>query len=204
MSEIVVVENPRKKKRRKAAPKRRRKSTRRRKNPTLATYVASNPRRRKNRTPKRRNTYIRRRNPGRGLMKMFDMTAIIGVASGVFTARYSAQLIGMISPAIPTTGMTGTIVKVGTVLAVGSGLKFFGASSKMQSSFIAGGLGYCLLELADQFVAPALGLSGYYNENEYLTYDNYDAASDLSGYNSMSAAGLQNYGSGYTDPVLAA
>ena len=202
MSEILIVENGRKRKtRRKMSAKQKkyfgksrkpakRKAAKRRRNPSLATYTASNPRR--GRRP------ARHRNPsGFGFASMFDFGSIVSVASGILTAKYSNKLVSFVWPAVPVTGMMATAVKVATVLAVGFGSKFVGVSARNRNTFIAGGVGYCLFEIANEYVAPLIGLNGYTVDQSTISYDVdvEPVASQLSGY----AANNQ-----YLDPVIAA
>lgn len=214
-NELILVENPGKRKRkRKMSAKqkkyfgKRRKTTRRRRrsNPSLSTYVAANPRRRKGRGVKRRrNTYVASRNPS-GLMGYFNIKSALSVAGGIITARYGTRIIGMVWPGVPSTGLIGTAVKVGTVVVAAAGLKMLTKNNQVAYSFAAGGIGYCLYELAEQYLLPMIGMSGvgaYTQGEQYLSYDE---ANDLSGVGGDYSIMQPGVGTppGITDQVLAA
>ena len=201
---IAIVENGRKKGRRKMTAKqkkyfgkRKEKTTTRRKkrNPNLATYKLSNPARRS--TSGRR--IKRRSNPGgRGIMSMINFGSIFSVTAGILVAKYSSQLVSFVWAAVPTTGYMGTAVKAATVVAAGFASKFVGVSSSNRNAFIAGGLGYCLYELVDTYVAPMIGAPGIAG---YVTAT--DTAYDIS---QVASPGMGGYvpSSNILDPSIAA
>lgn len=177
---IPIVENPVKRKRRKwtarqkaagfggktgMARKRTRKRTTRRKrrNPALATYVV-NPRRR--RSVRRRSTVRtyrrRRRNPGMGKIgAMLNLRMALSVGAGILTAKVGPGLLQKVWAGAPTTGIGGHAVRIGTVMLVGMGVKMVTRSNQFAGGVVAGGIGYILFDLANEYILPKIGLSGY-------------------------------------------
>lgn len=222
--QIPIVENPTKRKRRKLSPaqraagfggkrtmakRRTRKKTtkRRRRNPALATYVV-NPRRRKYRrkaTVRRR----RRRNPGLGKIgAMLNLRMALSVAAGILTARMAPGLLQKVWTGAPTTGFGGHAVRMGSVILVGYGVKMVTRSNQFAGGVVAGGIGYILYDMANEYILPKIGLSGYgddyatMSELEEVALGRYVTKGDpIAQYE---GEGMGAYQPGYGEQVLAA
>jgi len=195
---VPVVENPRRSRRRRSysakqraagfggkrsmrRPQARSRSRSRRRNPALATL--SNPRTRRRRsyttykTYRRHYSYKRRRNPFLGgLTSMLDLSTAASVAGGIVVSRLTPGLIAKVWPGVPRVGLPGMAVRLGGVLMVAFGMRsLLGARyNRVTAGIVAGGIGYMLYELADQYLLPAVGLSG-------IGYNSYVTEGDLRG-----------------------
>lgn len=141
----------------------RRKTTKRRKrrNPGLATYVVNPRRRRRSGVTARRRSY-RRRNPSlRGIAGMLNLRLAMAVAAGILTARIAPGLLQKVWAGAPTTGFGGHAVRIGSVVLIGMGVKMVTKSNQFAGGIVAGGIGYILYDMANEFILPKLGLSGY-------------------------------------------
>jgi len=196
MPTIPVVENPTRRRRRRgysakqlrsgfggrsrmsrrrstARPATRRTARRRRsRNPALATLM--NPRRRRRTTYRTyRRWYARprrRRNAGLGsIMGFIHLPTALSVAGGIVTARMAPGLLAKIWPSAPQSGAMGIAVRVGGVLVVSVVAKKVFRSNQIATGIAAGGLGYILFDLANQYLLPQLGLSGLGSNYDYLT-----------------------------------
>lgn len=169
MSELPVVENPRRRKARRT-PQRRadgrfkksagsRTRRRRRRNPALATVVG-NPRRRR----RRPSGTSRRVSSGFSQIgSLFDFESAGLVTAGMISQRYLPGLIGQ-QLGIKVEGVTGYLVRAGTGLALGYLVKRF-AGARYAKLVVTGAMASLLLDVFDERVAPAIGLSrmsGYY------------------------------------------
>jgi len=228
MTNVPVVENPRRsRRRRRYSPAQKRagfggrasmsrgRSTRRRRrraNPALATI--SNTRRRRG-PRKRRDSYTtyrtyrrhyarRRRNPSlRGLTQMLHLPTAASVAGGIFVARLAPELVRKVWAGAPAVGVGGMAVKVGGVLVAAMVAKTVFRSDRIATGLVAGGIGYILFDLAEQYLLPQIGLSGLGNDR-YLTTGELEAMG-LSGYQSANrrVPGYQPGNGETVDSVLA-
>lgn len=179
MSEVNLVENPRRRKSRRhlSALQRsygfggggnpRRRHHRRRRNPALMSLT--NPRRR--RRSARRFLAIplrgRRRyaNPGLlgGLKSAFEFKPILYSTLGMIGSKSVPMLVKRWWPGMPTTGIGGYAVRIGTTYALSILARKFMKSPEAARAIMAGGVGLILFELFAEQVAPAIGLSGLGN-----------------------------------------
>lgn len=212
MPTVSIVENPKRRRRTRrlsrkqlsygfGGKRRRTVRRRRRRNPALAT-LAANPRRRRRTTrryyarPRRRT---RRRNPALGgLGKMLNLNMAISVGTGIVAAHVAPGLLRKVWPGAPSTGLAGTAVRIGSVVLVATGVRMITRKNAFAAGIIAGGVGYELYRLADQYLLPTLGLYG--PDDIQMTVPELEA---------IGVAGYQptpNRLSGYqvTDEVLAA
>lgn len=169
MLELPVVENPTRRKKRRT-PKRRadgrfRKGAggtrrRRRRNPALATIVG-NPKRRRRRSGRT----ARRVSSGFSQIgSLFDLESAGLVTAGMISQRYLPGLIGQ-QLGVKVEGVTGYLVRAGTGLALGYLVKRF-AGARYARLVVTGAMASLLLDVFDERVAPAIGLSrmdGYYS-----------------------------------------
>lgn len=178
MSHVVVVENPRR--RRRSSRRRKGGSRRRRRNPALATLAgaAGNPRRRRRsyRSYSSGRRYRRRRNPnfGAGL----DFMSAAYVAGGFIGAEMMPGLIAKVWPAVPRTGITGHAVKVGGVMVLGF-VSGFVLPAARRNQIVAGGLASVLYGLYNEYLAPAIGLSG---TSGFVTTDELNQVVGVNGF----------------------
>lgn len=171
MPTVSIVENPKRGlsakqlragfggKRRMTAKKRSR--SRKRRNPALAT-LAANPRKRKKRSyTQPRKTTRRRRNPALGgLGKMLNLNLAFSVGTGIVAAHVAPGLLRKVWPGAPSTGLAGTAVRIGSVVLIATGVRMVTKKNAFAAGIIAGGVGYELYRLADQYLLPTLGLYG--------------------------------------------
>lgn len=176
--EYEIIENPRRRRDSKGRylkkGRGRKRSTtkrRRRRNPALATYRVNGGRRRNSTV---RNSYRprRRKNP-RGLLggfgNMFDMAALFQMSLGGVGVKLVPGLIrSMLWSGLPTTGMTGKLVQVGTSFLLAMVTRQFVGRKAAQNVF-NGAMTVTLIELMSEYVMPALGLSGYVYNNGPLS-----------------------------------
>ena len=190
MATVELVENPRRRRGRrhltakqraagfggKGAMHNRRRHSRRR-NPG---YLASlgNPRRRHYRKSRRRGfsvSHVVHRNPG---LLGFDLEAAMWVGVGALGSKALPKLVAKYWPSIPTTGIAGYAVRAGATLAVAYAAKMAFKSQKAFSLILAGGLGYIFVDLATDYLLPAVGLAGLGNDRSMIsTSDLVDAYS---------------------------
>lgn len=209
-----VVENPRRRRRRKTRRTRRltakqlaagfggkrsmsgrrstrRKTYRRRSNPALATLAAVNPRRR----------YRRRSNPSlRGITGLVNLKMAAAVAGGYIVARSAPTLIQKVWAGVPTTGIGGNLVRVAGTLAVATVAKMATKSNAIAGGIAAGGIGYVLFQLANEYVLPRIGLAGL-SDDGLVTTGEIDAIT-MGGVGAYQVR-PDTIGT-YIDPVLAA
>ena len=178
MPKVEVLENPhrRKRGRRHLSAKqlaygfggkryRTRNAKRRRRNPTIAA-LAGNPRRR--RTHRRHGSFsvrhvIRRRNPGMlgGITKFVDVKGALYVAGGILIARTGPKLIGKVWAGAPTSGIGLYVMQLASAIAGAMAVRFALKSEKGAEQVATGGIGYVLYQLANDYVLPQIGLSGF-------------------------------------------
>lgn len=223
MTNVPVVENPRRRRKRgrytpaqkragfagRASMRRRRTPRRRRQaNPALATYSNPRPRKRRRRpvtyrTYRRHYGYRRRRNPSlRGLTRMLNLHTAASVAGGIFVARMTPGLVARVWAGAPVSGVGGMAVKVGGVLIAATVAKTVFRSDRIAVGLVAGGIGYILFDLAEEYLLPRLGLSlsGYGNHYRYGELENMG----ISGYEgARSAMAAYQPGTETVDSVLA-
>lgn len=170
---IEVVENKRGKRRRRMTAKQakyfgKRKHSRKRRNPVLAT-LAGNPRhrgaRRYHHKVRRHRRHRSHRNPGmfggvRGLLP-FDIRSVLEVGGGIAASKYGPQLVQKyIWAGMPTTGIAGYAVRLGTTIVLAQGVKMITKSSRSAENIMLGGVGSIIYDLFTEYAAPAMGLSG--------------------------------------------
>lgn len=209
--EVPVYSNPGRRRRRRRLSakqiaagfggKRRKSARRRRRNPALAALSANPSRRRRRRSYATRATRRRRyyRNP-----KLFglDVQSAIWTAAGAIAVKALPPLVKKVWPGMPTSGPMGLAAKVGTVVALGFGARML--KLKRADQVVVGGLAAVIVDAFNEYVGPALGLSGYVTDAEL-------EAMGLTGYietpTSLSAGSAMNYqqgAPGSTFPVLMA
>ena len=191
---IPIVENPRRRRRvgytakqlaagfggkgRMAGSRRRRRYH----NPPLMTL--GNPRRRSRRhyAGSFRRRYHRRRNPA-GLAGMFDVQTGLYVGAGILSTSVVPRLVARFAPQIPTTGLPGLGVKLASGFAASYVVKMFVGAHRAQQ-VMAGALGSVVVELANTYLLPKLGIAGLGDdeltaaEAESVLLDGYAVAPD--------------------------
>ncbi len=197
MTMIPIVENPRRRRSRRLTTaqlaagfggkrhmsKRSYRKRGRRRNPDLAA-LALNPRRRRRSSKSSRygvRRLVYRRNPGflGGLTNMIDFKGATYVAGGIIAAKAGPNLVRKLWAGAPVEGIGAQAVRLATVLALATGVRYFLGSSQGAQQFAAGGLGYVLYDLANTYVLPQVGLSGLTAESDYVTTAELE---NLSGY----------------------
>lgn len=167
---IEVVENKRGKRRHKMTAKQakyfgKRRHHRRHRNSALAT-LAGNPRHRSVRRYHHKGRRNRcHRNPGmfggiRGLLP-FDIRSVLEVGGGIAASKYGPQLVQKyIWAGMPTTGIAGYAVRLGTTIVLAQGVKMITKSSRSAENIMLGGVGSIIYDLFTEYAAPAMGLTG--------------------------------------------
>ena len=107
---------------------------------------------------------------------MLNLGAAVSVAGGILTARLAPGLLQKVWAGAPTTGIGGHAVRMGSVVLIGMGVKMVTRSNQFASSIVAGGIGYILFDLANEFILPTLGLSGY-DEGGYASMNELEKVS---------------------------
>ena len=203
MSTIEIVENPRRKKRgrRRLSRKqiaagfggKRRKTTRRRprrRNPAMAAL--GNPKRRRRSYRVSHRVTRRRRNPGLGMLGI-DLSAAMWVAAGMFGTQTLPGLVRRYAWAgLPSTGITGHLVKAASAVALGFGIGKL-TNRRNGSLAAAGGLAMVMVDLFKEHVAPMIGLSGL----DYGYSGNLPDIADVAGYEAMDGYVQASSGVGY-------
>lgn len=120
----------------------------RRRNPSL--MAVGNPRR-------RRRSY---RNPSMFGFQGLDIGAATAVGVGLIGVNMVPNLVKRyLWSGLPTTGVMGYLVKGGTVLALGWGTQMV-TNATRRNQVMAGALAGILVQMFNEYAAPALGLSG--------------------------------------------
>jgi len=135
---------------------------------------------------------------------MLHLPTAASVAGGIFVARLAPGLISRVWPGVPVSGIGGMAVKVGGVLVAATVAKTVFRSDRIAMGLVAGGVGYILFELAEQYLLPQIGLSGLGGYSRYVTTGELETMG-LSGYETTrrSMTGYQPGGGETVDSVLA-
>lgn len=214
--QIAVVENPRKRRRRtytakqraagfggrKRRTSRRPRPRRRRRNPALATYTALNPRRRRRyRAAPTKRRYRRRRNPNMlgGFTRMLNWTTGFGVATGMIVSGTAPGMINRFWAGMPRGEYLDKAWRVGLTVGAAMVVRQTFRANQFAMGMVAGAIGWELYELLNQYVLPAVGLSGL-SAGDYVTTSELNEIG-MSGY---VAQGDRLTGYEVTDEALAA
>ena len=84
----------------------------------------------------------------------------ISVGTGIVAAHVAPGLLRKVWPGAPSTGLAGTAVRIGSVVLIATGVRMVTKQNAFAAGIVAGGVGYELYRLADQYLLPAIGLFG--------------------------------------------
>jgi len=107
---------------------------------------------------------------------MFDLKSMLWVGAGIFgSSRLIPSLIAKVWPGVPQSGAMAYAVRLGSGFALSFAIRTFMKDRKAADLVMVGTLASLFVDVLNQYVAPAIGLSG-----EYLTEADYNAM--MSGY----------------------
>jgi hypothetical protein len=135
-----------------------------------------------------------------GIGGMFDLNLALSVGSGILAARIVPGLIRKVWAGAPSTGFGATAVRLGGVALLATGVRMVTKSNRLAVGMVAGALANELVELAGQYLLPAIGLSGLMDDQSYVTAGELEEMG-ISGYLPVPTR-LQGYT--VTDEALAA
>lgn len=201
MATIKIVDNPRRKKRRrtytakqraagfggKRSMRRRRSTKRRRSNPAMLSMGNPTRRRRSYRRSASRSTYRRRRMRSRSNPSLFgfnfDLKSAAYIGTGVLAVEIVPKLGKRFWPGMPTTGLTGTLVKAGSAILAGTAVGYIFKNRQAGALITTGGLAVVLVDLFRQHVMPSLPfMAGYVSSGPVTAGQISDAFPGVSEY----------------------
>ncbi len=155
MPVFEVIENPRIKRGRKKRSSKRRSVSRRkrrrspRKNPYMAAY--SNPRRSSYKRRGRRRSYSNPR-----AIAGIDLSAALWVTGGLIAGKLLPAMVRKAWAGMPSTGIGYYAVRIGSVLALGYGVKMITKSTLRSQQVVIGGVAGILYDLYNMYLAPKI------------------------------------------------
>jgi hypothetical protein len=91
---------------------------------------------------------------------MLNLNMAISVGTGIVAAHVAPGLLRKVWPGAPSAGLAGTAVRIGSVVLIATGVRMVTKQNAFAAGIIAGGVGYELYRLTDQYLLPTLGLYG--------------------------------------------